>query len=251
MGPDALGVGIDLLEIDRLERALERRPRLAERLFTEAERAYAASRAGPASTWPRGSAPRSRWPRRWACPPGAFLTSRWWTRRRRPRCACTGTVAERAAALGVRVMRVDDPHAPGRRRRGACRPALGRGSGYAPSVTLPTWLDPLLDAAQQRALDAVGDRRAGHSRSGADGAGGRRAGRAGARSRPDRRGGGRVRQGQQRRRWLRLRSPGCASGAGCRRSCCWASRPRSCRAMPGPTTSGWPGSRPAAFSPER
>ncbi|HEX2415649.1 MAG TPA: holo-ACP synthase [Thermoleophilaceae bacterium] len=41
------GVGIDLLDIDRLERALERRPRLAERLFTDAERAYAASRARP------------------------------------------------------------------------------------------------------------------------------------------------------------------------------------------------------------
>ena len=40
-------VGIDLLEIDRLERALERRPRLALRLFTEAERAYAAGRARP------------------------------------------------------------------------------------------------------------------------------------------------------------------------------------------------------------
>ena len=41
------GVGIDLLEIDRLERALERRPRLAERLFTDGERAYAATRARP------------------------------------------------------------------------------------------------------------------------------------------------------------------------------------------------------------
>src|SRR5687768_7593808 len=43
-----LGVGIDLLEIDRLERALERRPRLAQRLFTDGERAYAATRAWPA-----------------------------------------------------------------------------------------------------------------------------------------------------------------------------------------------------------
>ncbi|MDX6656461.1 MAG: holo-[acyl-carrier protein] synthase [Solirubrobacteraceae bacterium] len=41
------GVGLDLLEIDRLERALDRRPGLATRLFTEAERAYAASRARP------------------------------------------------------------------------------------------------------------------------------------------------------------------------------------------------------------
>jgi holo-[acyl-carrier protein] synthase len=42
------GVGIDLLEIERLERALARRPRLAERLFTTAERTYAAGRARPA-----------------------------------------------------------------------------------------------------------------------------------------------------------------------------------------------------------
>jgi holo-[acyl-carrier protein] synthase len=41
-------VGIDLLEIDRLERALQRRPRLAARLFTAAEREYAAARARPA-----------------------------------------------------------------------------------------------------------------------------------------------------------------------------------------------------------
>jgi holo-[acyl-carrier protein] synthase len=41
------GVGIDLLEIDRLERALARYPRLAERVFTEAERDYAAARARP------------------------------------------------------------------------------------------------------------------------------------------------------------------------------------------------------------
>ena len=43
-----MGVGLDLLEIERLERALERRPKLAERLFTERERAYAAGKARPA-----------------------------------------------------------------------------------------------------------------------------------------------------------------------------------------------------------
>ncbi|MGH2714065.1 MAG: holo-ACP synthase [Thermoleophilaceae bacterium] len=41
------GVGIDLLEVERLQRALERRPRLAERLFTDAERDYAATKARP------------------------------------------------------------------------------------------------------------------------------------------------------------------------------------------------------------
>ena len=42
------GVGLDLLEVERLERALERRPRLAERLFTHAEREYAEGKARPA-----------------------------------------------------------------------------------------------------------------------------------------------------------------------------------------------------------
>ena len=40
-------VGIDLLEIERLEQALDRRPNLALRLFTDGERAYAAARARP------------------------------------------------------------------------------------------------------------------------------------------------------------------------------------------------------------
>ena len=42
------GIGIDLLDVERLERALARRPSLAGRLFTDAERAYAAGRARPA-----------------------------------------------------------------------------------------------------------------------------------------------------------------------------------------------------------
>jgi holo-[acyl-carrier protein] synthase len=41
------GVGIDLLEISRLEQALRRRPRLAERLFTAAELDYANARGRP------------------------------------------------------------------------------------------------------------------------------------------------------------------------------------------------------------
>ena len=40
-------IGVDLLEIDRLERALERRPGLASRLFTDAELRYASGRARP------------------------------------------------------------------------------------------------------------------------------------------------------------------------------------------------------------
>ncbi len=42
------GIGIDLLDIARIEVALDRRPRLAGRLFTDAELAAAGSRFRPA-----------------------------------------------------------------------------------------------------------------------------------------------------------------------------------------------------------
>jgi holo-[acyl-carrier protein] synthase len=40
-------VGLDLIEIARIERALARYPRFAERIFTDAERAYCDSRPNP------------------------------------------------------------------------------------------------------------------------------------------------------------------------------------------------------------
>ena len=40
-------MGLDLLEIERIERALQRRPGRARRLFTDGELAYANSRARP------------------------------------------------------------------------------------------------------------------------------------------------------------------------------------------------------------
>jgi holo-[acyl-carrier protein] synthase len=42
------GVGIDLVDVSRIERALERRPRLAARLFTTREIEYAGARRRPA-----------------------------------------------------------------------------------------------------------------------------------------------------------------------------------------------------------
>jgi holo-[acyl-carrier protein] synthase len=42
------GIGLDLLEIERMERALERRPALAQRLFRAGELEYAGSRGRPA-----------------------------------------------------------------------------------------------------------------------------------------------------------------------------------------------------------
>ncbi len=41
-------IGIDLIEIDRVARALRRHARFVERVFTESEQAYCFSRANPA-----------------------------------------------------------------------------------------------------------------------------------------------------------------------------------------------------------
>jgi len=41
------GLGVDIVEIERFSGVLERRPRIKERLFTEAERAYCESKARP------------------------------------------------------------------------------------------------------------------------------------------------------------------------------------------------------------
>lgn len=96
------GIGIDLLEIERLERALERRPRLAERLFTDAERAYAAARARP------GQHLAARFCAKEAVAKALGLRS--WSFRdievipgEPPEVQLSGAAADRAVALGVTV----------------------------------------------------------------------------------------------------------------------------------------------------
>ncbi|TML82349.1 MAG: holo-[acyl-carrier-protein] synthase [Actinobacteria bacterium] len=44
-------VGVDLIEIERVRRALTRYPRFRERCFTKAEREYCDSRANPAESY--------------------------------------------------------------------------------------------------------------------------------------------------------------------------------------------------------
>lgn len=44
-------IGVDLIEIERIRRALERYPRFRERCFTDAERAYCDSRRDPAESY--------------------------------------------------------------------------------------------------------------------------------------------------------------------------------------------------------
>src|ERR671935_105368 len=44
-------VGVDLIEIERIRRAIERYPSFRERCFTDAERAYCDSRKNPAQSY--------------------------------------------------------------------------------------------------------------------------------------------------------------------------------------------------------
>ena len=122
MRPEAPGldVGIDILEIERLERALERRPRLAERLFTAAERAYAAGRARP------GQHLAARFCAKEAVAKALAMEA--WSFREvevlgggAPEVRLSGAAAERAAALGVEV-RVSLTHS----RRDAAAVAITR-----------------------------------------------------------------------------------------------------------------------------
>ncbi len=104
-----LAVGIDLLEIERLERALARRPRLAERLFTNAERQYAAARARP------GQHLAARFCAKEAVAKALALTAWSWCEIEVvvdggvPTVKLHGAAAQRAASLGV-VVRVSLTH---------------------------------------------------------------------------------------------------------------------------------------------
>jgi holo-[acyl-carrier protein] synthase len=46
-----MNVGVDLIEIERVRRALERYPRFRDRCFTAAEQAYCESRPNPAQSY--------------------------------------------------------------------------------------------------------------------------------------------------------------------------------------------------------
>jgi holo-[acyl-carrier protein] synthase len=48
---EILGIGVDICEIARMERALSRHPTLAERVFTREERAYCNTKARPAESY--------------------------------------------------------------------------------------------------------------------------------------------------------------------------------------------------------
>ncbi|MFJ8634505.1 holo-ACP synthase [Streptomyces sp. NPDC093568] len=110
-----IGVGIDVAEIDRFEAALARTPGLAERLFLERELLLpSGDRRGIASLAARFAA-KEALAKALGAPAGLL-----WTDAEvcvedsgQPRLKVTGTVAARAAELGVRSWHVSLSHDAG------------------------------------------------------------------------------------------------------------------------------------------
>ncbi|GGK94982.1 holo-ACP synthase [Streptomyces flaveus] len=110
-----IGVGIDVAEIERFQASLERTPALAERLFVERELWLpSGERRGVASLAARFAA-KEALAKALGAPSGLY-----WTDAEvvvedsgQPRLRVTGTVAVRAAELGVRSWHVSLSHDAG------------------------------------------------------------------------------------------------------------------------------------------
>ncbi|MFD4022873.1 holo-ACP synthase [Streptomyces sp. NPDC058576] len=110
-----IGVGIDVAEIERFGAALERTPQLADRLFVGNELTLpSGERRGVASLAARFAAKEALAKALGA--PGGLLWSDaeiWVEESGQPRLRVRGTVAARAAALGVRSWHVSLSHDAG------------------------------------------------------------------------------------------------------------------------------------------
>jgi holo-[acyl-carrier protein] synthase len=98
-----LGIGVDIVEVDRVRRLLERHPRFRERVFSPEEVAYCERKATPAECF------AARWAAREACIKalGGIRGVRWRDIRVEraesgaPTLALHGAARERADALGA------------------------------------------------------------------------------------------------------------------------------------------------------
>lgn len=101
---ELLGIGTDLVEVDRFRLALERRPRIAERLFSEAERTYAFRHREPVPPLAARFAAKEAVMKALGVGLGKFAMRDVEVVKRdsgQPELALSGTAAELAAARGV------------------------------------------------------------------------------------------------------------------------------------------------------
>ena len=94
-------IGIDVLEIERLERALARRPNLVSRLFTTEEREYADAHARPAVHLAARFCAKEAVAKALALEAWAFRDVEVVATESAPEVRLTGAAARRAAELGV------------------------------------------------------------------------------------------------------------------------------------------------------
>ena len=90
-----------MLEVSRLERALARSPRLSSRLFTDAERAYAARHARPAIHLAARFCAKEAVAKALALESWAFRDVEVLATGAAPEIRLSGAAAERASQLGV------------------------------------------------------------------------------------------------------------------------------------------------------
>ena len=95
------GVGLDLIAIDRLEQALRRRPRLADRLFTPAERDYARARGRPGAHLAARFCAKEAVAKALALPRWSFSDVEIVATATAPSVRLRGAAAARASELGV------------------------------------------------------------------------------------------------------------------------------------------------------
>ncbi|MEV7424927.1 MULTISPECIES: holo-ACP synthase [unclassified Streptomyces] len=110
-----IGVGIDVAGIDRFAASLERTPQLADRLFSQSELLLpSGERRGIASLAARFAA-KEAVAKALGAPPGLHWTDAevWQEGSGQPRLRVRGTVAARAAELGVRSWHVSLSHDAG------------------------------------------------------------------------------------------------------------------------------------------
>lgn len=112
------GIGLDLCPVDRMQRAMERHgDRFLKRIFTDAERAYAAGRGNPAESLAARFAAKEAASKSLGAPAGIgwhdveVVPAR--PGEREPRLILRGRAAEVADALGIRAVLVSITHAEG------------------------------------------------------------------------------------------------------------------------------------------
>ncbi|HSP29554.1 MAG TPA: holo-ACP synthase [Ilumatobacteraceae bacterium] len=108
-----IGIGIDLVDIERFRRSLERTPSMRTRLFTEIELAYVAPQADPVPSLAARFAAREAVMKALGVGLGAFSFHDVWVERAesgRPSLSLAGRAAELATVAGVAVWHLSLTH---------------------------------------------------------------------------------------------------------------------------------------------